>query len=689
MQLLREAISNGQIELDLAGHDLDEILQHSLQRLVEMGRLDAEHLQEVQTALLEREHQVSTAIGHAVAVPHVYMECIDSPTIFVVRLSRPLNLGAPDGVPTRFLFLLMGPRDSATVHLDTLTAIARLMSDEEFRYEFGQARTNEELLEALKHFEDRTSPAAAALPPSEEGLEFTGRFAGGIIDDLRRRLPHYVSDFTDGLTMKTVSSTLFLFFACIAPTVTFGGIMAEVTGNSIGPVEMMIAACLYGVLYGLFSGTPMVILGGTGPLLVFTMVLYQLSQDLQLPFLPLYAWVGLWTGLFTVLMAVFDASALMRFFTRFTIEIFAALISMIYIYESLRGMFSGAIEAHSRDEVNHEDAIIPLMLAFGTYYIAMSLTRFRRSRYLMQPIREFLADFGPAIALGLMTLFAIWLHSVEEFQLPQLPAPSTVQPTQLTEDGTPRPWLIDAFALPTWAWAASMLPALLGAVLIYLDQNITVRLVNSADHKLRKGPAYHWDLALIGAMIGIFSLFGLPWFVAATVRSLNHVRSLATYEEHIDSSGEGKEQIIHMQETRLTGVFIHLLIGCSLLLLPLLREIPMAVLYGLFLFMGVASITGNQFFERLNLWLMDSNLYPRTHYIRKVSPWIVHLYTLVQVVCLAVLWIVKVSPFGILFPLFIALLVPVRFWITRLFTPEQLAALDADEEPTEEQNAWV
>jgi HCO3- transporter integral membrane domain len=94
---------------------------------------------------------------------------------------------------------------------------------------------------------------------------------------------------------------------------------------------------------------------------------------------------------------------------------------------------------------------------------------------------------------------------------------------------------------------------------------------------------------------------------------------------------------------------------------------------------------GNQFFERLNLWLMDSALYPGTHYIRKLKNRTIHVYTLIQLVCLIVLWIVKSTALGILFPLFIAVLVPIRtLLVGRIFTPQQLAVLDADEEPEEE-----
>lgn len=41
------------------------------------------------------------------------------------------------------------------------------------------------------------------------------------------------------------------------------------------------------------------------------------------------------------------------------------------------------------------------------------------------------------------------------------------------------------------------------------------------------------------------------------------------------------------------------MIGLSVLMAPLLRLIPMAVLFGVFLYMGVASMSGVQLFERL------------------------------------------------------------------------------------------
>ena len=71
-----------------------------------------------------------------------------------------------------------------------------------------------------------------------------GRLAGGIRADIQRRWAHYISDFTDGLSPKVMAATMFLYFACLAPAIAFGGLMAQKTGGSIGVMGAVDAAAL-------------------------------------------------------------------------------------------------------------------------------------------------------------------------------------------------------------------------------------------------------------------------------------------------------------------------------------------------------------------------------------------------------------------------------------------------------------
>ena len=65
---------------------------------------------------------------------------------------------------------------------------------------------------------------------------------------------------------------LFLFFACLAPAIIFGGLMFSKTGGDIGAVEMIVATAFCGLVFAVFAGQPLIILGGTGPMLIQTVL---------------------------------------------------------------------------------------------------------------------------------------------------------------------------------------------------------------------------------------------------------------------------------------------------------------------------------------------------------------------------------------------------------------------------------
>ena len=110
------------------------------------------------------------------------------------------------------------------------------------------------------------------------------------------RLPLYGSDITDGLNVQCLAATLFLFFACLAPAVGFGALFSTVTHGAIGTMEMVSSTAMCGVIYALTSAQPLTIIGSTGPVLAFVATLVKLAEKLNLPFLPLHAWTGIWTA---------------------------------------------------------------------------------------------------------------------------------------------------------------------------------------------------------------------------------------------------------------------------------------------------------------------------------------------------------------------------------------------------------
>ena len=140
-----------------------------------------------------------------------------------------------------------------------------------------------------------------------------------------------------------------------------------------------------------------------------------------------------------------------------------------------------------------------------------------------------------------------------------------------------------------------------------------------------------------------------------------------------------------MRENRVSGLVIHCMMAGSLFFLDYIGYIPMAVLFGLFLYMGLASLNGNQFFDRLMLWVTDPKLYPNTHYIRLVPPKWIHRFTTVQLASFIVLWLLKASKLGILFPLMIAALVPINMLLARYIPAPYMEALSAEEAHDDEE----
>ena len=159
-------------------------------------------------------------------------------------------------------------------------------------------------------------------------------------------------------------------------------------------------------------------------------------------------------------------------------------------------------------------------------------------------------------------------------------------------------------------------------------------------------------MLIVGIMTGVASILGLPWCVAATVLCLGHVNSLKM-ETETSAPGE-KPTFLGVREQRVTGTLVFILTGLSVKLAPVLavnftliftkplgrsvtacfdffQYIPMPVLYGVLLYMGVSSLKGMQFIDRLGLIFMPPKYQPDYSYLRHVPILKVHLFTFIQV----------------------------------------------------------
>ncbi|XP_044239284.1 sodium bicarbonate cotransporter 3 isoform X9 [Ursus arctos] len=701
------------------------------------------------------------------------VDFLERPIIAFVRLAPAVLLSGLTEVPvpTRFLFLLLGPAGKAPQYHEIGRSIATLMTDEIFHDVAYKAKDRNDLLSGIDEFLDQvtvlppgewdpsirieppksvpsqekrkipvfpngSAPSSGGDTPKEADhhagpeLQRTGRLFGGLILDIKRKTPFFLSDFKDALSLQCLASILFLYCACMSPVITFGGLLGEATEGRISAIESLFGASLTGIAYSLFAGQPLTILGSTGPVLVFEKILFKFCRDYQLSYLSLRTSIGLWTSFLCIVLVATDASSLVCYITRFTEEAFAALICIIFIYEALEKLFHlGEIYAfnmhNNLDELTHYSCVcveppnpsnetlkiwkeknltaddifwgnltvsecktfhgvfvgsacslhgpyIPdvlfwcVILFFTTFFLSSFLKQFKTKRYFPTKVRSTISDF--AVFLTIVIMVAIdYLVGVPS---PKLHVPEKFEPTDPS-----RGWIISPLGEnPWWTLLIAAIPALLCTILIFMDQQITAVIINRKEHKLKKGAGYHLDLLMVGVMLGVCSVMGLPWFVAATVLSISHVNSLKV-ESECSAPGE-QPKFLGIREQRVTGLMIFVLMGLSVFMTSVLKFIPMPVLYGVFLYMGVSSLKGIQFFDRIKLFGMPAKHQPDLIYLRYVPLWKVHIFTVIQLTCLVLLWVIKASAAAVVFPMMVLALVFVRKLMDLCFTKRELSWLD-------------
>jgi len=83
--------------------------------------------------LFARERLGSTGLGHGVAVPHGRIKGLKAPLAAFVRLKEAIPFESPDGQPVSLLVFLLIPDHVTQQHLEILSEVAEMFSDEAFR----------------------------------------------------------------------------------------------------------------------------------------------------------------------------------------------------------------------------------------------------------------------------------------------------------------------------------------------------------------------------------------------------------------------------------------------------------------------------------------------------------------------------------------------------------------------------
>jgi len=649
---------------------------------------------------------------------------LKSRLVGICRMSDYTNLGEGANEVKYFTLILCPSTIKGTkTAVETGRTFATLFSDMELRHDMLSCSSDIESKEVIKKAADRiaaqSEPCEVALleKQAEEKSSSKSQWMPfkGIKDDLAKRLPFYLSDYKDGIIgnkafSKTLSTTFFLYFSIILPAIAFGNLQNDNTHGDINVEKVLVGQVLGGLIFSIFSGQPLVVVMTTAPLVLFTKIILLVADQNGFSFLPFFAMVGIWNSFFLLIYAVFNLSVFMKFSSRATEETFGNFISIALTVDAMKHLATSfddnynnevcdKIDSHQMSPIihdhDHNDTVVPLVLGhniskravvektdyvcekdvpllylilmLGTVWLGLTLFNFVKTPYLSARKRELLSDYSLPVAVVVFSIigsFGFWRVNQDAFKLKGVYSLELVAFHELTVE-------------------AIFFAALLGfslSILFFMDQNISAAMVNSPENHLKKGNAYHWDLVVVAIINVITSICGLPFMHAVLPHSPLHVQCLADKETRV-TNGYARDVVTHVRETRLTNLFSNILIGITLTFLHfILPYIPKAVLDGLFLYMAVTALYGNQMFERVMLLFTEQAAYPPNHYIKRVPQRKIHIFTTLQMIDLAILCVfgfMKWPYVKMIFPIVLACFLPIRHKIFPKFIEEKyLQAID-------------
>ncbi|KAL1358995.1 hypothetical protein HN51_004223 [Arachis hypogaea] len=593
----------------------------------------------------------------------------------------------------------------------------------------------------------------------------------GIKNDLQGRFMCYKQDWIGGFNagFRILAPTTYIFFASAIPVISFGEQLERDTDGVLTAVQTLASTALCGLIHSVLGGQPLLILGVAEPTVIMYTFMFNFAKsrpDLGSSlFLAWSAWVCLWTAAFLFLLAILGACSIINRFTRIAGELFGLLIAMLFMQEAIRGLINefnvperaNPASAEFQPSWRFGNGMFALVLSFGLLLTALRSRKARSWRYGSGWLRSFIADYGVPLMVLLWTAVSyIPAGSVPKGIPRRLSSPNPWSP------GAYENWTVikDMLDVPIMYIIGAFIPATMIAVLYYFDHSVASQLAQQKEFNLRKPPSFHYDLLLLGFMVILCGLIGIPPSNGVIPQSPMHTKSLATLKHQIlrnqlvatarscitkkSSMGQLYESIkeayqqmqtplvhqessrglkelkestirltssmesmnaaidesvfdvekeindilpIEVKEQRVSNLLQSLMVGGCIAAMPFLKTIPTSVLCGYFAFMAIENLPGNQFWERILLiFTAPSKRYKvleesHTTYIETVPFTRIAAFTIFQtvylIVCFGITWIPIA---GVLFPLMIMLLVPVRQYILpKFFKTAHLQDLDAAE----------
>lgn len=143
---ISDILSMERIQIAVDVSSKKKLMEHIAESLSEGTGVDSQCVFKV---IVERERLGSTGIGNGVALPHGRLTDLNEPIIAVSVLSDGLDYQAADDQEVRIVIGLIVPADADQAHLQILSQLAKLLSQNSVCESIINAKSKEVIYSAL------------------------------------------------------------------------------------------------------------------------------------------------------------------------------------------------------------------------------------------------------------------------------------------------------------------------------------------------------------------------------------------------------------------------------------------------------------------------------------------------------------------------------------------------------------
>lgn len=503
----------------------------------------------------------------------------------------------------------------------------------------------------------------------------------GVANDIRARLPYYRSDFTDAYNYRVVPSVVFIFFTNLLPAIAFAQDMFDRTDNSYGVNEVLLSLAMAGVVFGLFSGQPLCIVGVTGPVAIFSYTVYELMQPRGTPYFPFMCWIYLWLMVMHFVTALCNWVSFLKIISNFSCEVFGFFICIVYCQK--------AVQILDRQFKDHGDTsgFCSVMVSLLMVIFGIGSSVFGSELHYFRPwTRKFFVDYGVPLAVIFFTGFVHFGGYLDNAHLAHLPITKAFAPTSSSASvGRAHGWFIHFWPSENISVGDVFLAipyAILLTFLFYFDHNVSSLMCQLKQFPLKKPASFHWDFMLLGLTTGISGLIGIPPPNGLIPQAPLHTSSLVVHDL---KSGVAQSVVEQRVTNTLQGAMTFVLMSGPFL--TVLGLIPQAVLAGLFFIMGINGLHNGVVVNKIKFLFADADyvahdpncpqLWRELHAIPKEKKKWFYIYLFLQVVAGVAEFAITLTKGAVGFPGVLMFFAICAKWVwPRFIPPEDLEYLD-------------